>query len=125
MTNKLPSQPTILVVDDEHAIVALLEEILGDAGYRVLIARNGREALQCLEQQPADLVLSDVMMPVMDGLALYQAIKHSPALQRIPVILMSAVATINAQLRQQSAQMLPKPFDLDQLLSTIDQHLAA
>ncbi len=124
MTPKL-EQATILVVDDEQAIVTLLVDILTDAGYRVITARNGREALVCLDRERADLIISDVMMPVMDGLALYHTLQVSPTLQSIPMILMSAVASFNSQIRGNSnTQLITKPFDLDMLLATIDRYLA-
>lgn len=117
-------QATILVVDDEQAIVTLLVDILTDSGYHVMTARNGREALACLERERADLILSDVMMPVMDGLALYQTVQSSPSLQSIPILLMSAVASFNAQIREHvNTQLITKPFDLDALLTLVDRYL--
>jgi CheY-like chemotaxis protein len=118
------SQPVILVVDDEYAIVALLADTLTDAGYTVITARHGREALESLTQSRADLVLSDVMMPVMSGIALYEALRESLDYRRLPVILMSA-APLAHKLPAERTHLttVTKPFDLDSLLATIDRTL--
>src|SRR5512137_1837598 len=71
----IPSHPTpectgrrILLVDDEQEQLSLYEQALREEGYLVLCARNGKEALRCLEASPFDLVILDVVMPVMDGI---------------------------------------------------------
>ena len=69
---------TILVVDDEWAIAEVLESLLSDEGYRVIIANNGRQALERLSEWPPDLIMLDFMMPVMDGRATLEALKGRP-----------------------------------------------
>ena len=69
---------TILVVDDEWAIAEVLESLLSDEGYRVIIANNGRQALERLSEWPPDLIMLDFMMPVMDGRATLEALKGDP-----------------------------------------------
>jgi CheY-like chemotaxis protein len=112
----------ILVAEDEEAIAALLAALLRDTGYRVILAANGDAALELLVAQRPALVLSDVMMPGLDGRALALAMAADPALRDIPLILMSAVH--RADLRAvPHAAFIPKPFDLDELLATVDRLL--
>ena len=106
--------PTILVVDDERPIRDLISTVLQSAGHRVIVANHGREALRiCAAEKPA-LIVSDVMMPVMDGIELCRRVKAGEAGAAVPVILMSAVAPRLAQQAGPEA-FLPKPFDLDDM----------
>lgn len=107
--------PVILVVDDEPAIRDILSAILMDEHYEVLTAANGREALGRLRQAAADVILSDVMMPVLDGYGLVAALRAGG--DRTPVILMSA-APITPDAGD-GAVRIDKPFDLDAMLTTI------
>src|SRR5215212_8600286 len=83
--------PMILIVEDETSIATLLRDVLEDEGYTVLLARNGQEALDLLGTHHPALVLTDVMMPIVDGFALCRAIQANPAYQGIPVLVMSAI----------------------------------
>lgn len=83
----------ILVADDSITSRALLKNILEAAGYRVVLAIDGREALSALRLQPVDLVVSDVEMPRMNGFQLTKTIREDPALRELPVILVTALAT--------------------------------
>jgi CheY-like chemotaxis protein len=120
---------TILVVDDEQVLLEMLEDLLTDAGYRVCTARNGREALAHLTHTPADLVLTDVMMPLMDGPALYHAMRANPAYAAIPVLLMSMAgsAALPAELMEHDHDhaFILKPFKLEGLLGAISRLLSS
>jgi CheY-like chemotaxis protein len=108
----------ILVVDDDPDIRAALEDALSVSGYEVAAARNGKEALQRLRSSRCDLVLLDLMMPVMTGWEFREEQSRDPALAGVPVIVISAArspAPIDA------AAYLPKPFDLDRLLELVDR----
>ena len=108
----------ILVVEDEPSIANLLTLALALEGYRVDVAGDGRAALARLAEEPYDLVLSDVMLPHLDGLALARAMGADPALRAIPLILMSAVhQPLDEDVRH--AAFLAKPFDLTHLLGTV------
>jgi CheY-like chemotaxis protein len=109
---------TILVVDDEPTIRALVIAVLEQEGNATLDAADGHAALAALAQIDPDLVLMDVMMPGLDGHAVYQAMRADPRGRGIPVILMSAAAD-PAQLPRGIAGFLPKPFDLDRLLTLV------
>ena len=111
----------ILVVDDDHDIRESLAEVLGELGYDVAIAGNGREALDELGRAPTAAVLLDLMMPVMDGWQFRDAQRRTPALAAVPVIVISAdgnVATSAASL--QARAFLRKPIHINDLLALLD-----
>jgi CheY-like chemotaxis protein len=85
-----PDVRTILVVDDEFGVADVLAAALEDEGYRVNTAANGREALTRLGEEVPDLVISDFMMPVMDGPAMAHAIREAGHAD-LPIIMMSAM----------------------------------
>ncbi len=115
---------TVLIVEDEFAIADLLEMVLTDEGYRVLTAINGRHGLERLaEGLRPDLVISDYMMPVLDGAGLVRAMRESKAQRDIPCIIMSSIPEANVRERIDSyAAFVRKPFQLAavvQLVATI------
>ena len=91
-------------------------------GYEVDTAFNGAEGLKRMGQQRPDLVLLDMMMPVMDGRELLHRMRQEPQLQAIPVIVMSA-GRISEEERRISSRFLAKPFELDVLLATIAEEI--
>ena len=111
--------PTILVVDDEPAIADMLQDPLEDEGYHVVTAGNGQEGLACLPEVRPQLVLSDVMMPGLDGRAFCRALQADPTYRSIPVVLMSAAAAPDARDGCTYAAFVRKPFSLDTLVGTI------
>lgn len=112
----------VLVVDDEQAILDLLVDIIEEAGHTPLTARDGFEALACIYQQRPALIISDIMMPRMDGHTLVRALLDDTALVQIPVILMSA-GTALVGTPSNVIGFLPKPFDLD-VVDALVQRLA-
>jgi len=85
------AQPKILIADDEPFNIDYLEQELDDLNYSIITASNGREALDLVRNEQPDLVLLDIMMPVMDGFAVLDQLKTDPLLRHIPVIVISAV----------------------------------
>jgi two-component system alkaline phosphatase synthesis response regulator PhoP/two-component system response regulator VicR len=83
----------ILVVDDERHIVRLVEVNLARAGYKVITAYDGLEALQRVESEKPDLITLDVMMPYMDGYEVLRNLKANPTTAEIPVIMLTHKAT--------------------------------
>ena len=83
---------SILLVDDEPQILAAWSLILVNEGYRVTCASNGIEALECLKHQVPDLIVTDWIMPLMDGLSLSREVRSQPDLAHIPILGHSAVA---------------------------------
>jgi CheY-like chemotaxis protein len=111
---------TVLVVDDERLIRDVLGELLRDAGYEVANAENGSVALAVLETRLVDVILLDLMMPVMDGLAFRARLLDNPGLANIPVIVLSASYDVVAHLGLVSpASHLSKPFDLKDVLHAV------
>jgi CheY-like chemotaxis protein len=81
----------VLVVDDEFGIVKLLEDVLTEEGHRVVIATNGRQALERAAKEKPDLVVTDFMMPIIDGAAFMKALRADSQLAEIPVVIMSSI----------------------------------
>ena len=109
---------TILIVDDEQPLRELLAEVLESDGHRVLVAGNGREALALIVGDPPDLVVSDVMMPLLNGVKLYRHLKAEPTTATVPVILMSSVGPTVAAGAGADA-FIRKPFDLDEIEAVV------
>ena len=115
---------TVLVVDDEPLIAMALEAVLEDEGYKVLTAANGRQGLERLAEARADVVLLDMMMPVMGGPAILRAMGADPDLRGIPVVVLSSLpeATIRTQ-TDGAAAILRKPCTAEEVLRAIVQVL--
>src|SRR5262245_44193991 len=90
-----PARGSVLVVDDEDQLRRLASAQLRRAGYEVTLAADGQEALARLAEATPDLVVSDVMMPVLDGLGLLQELRAQSATRGIPVILLTAKGTVD------------------------------
>jgi adenylate cyclase len=109
-----PDSGSILVVDDDRVNRALLARTLQAQGHRVLTAVNGREALELLADEVPDIVLLDVVMPELDGLATLERIKGDRALRAVPVIMISALEDFDSVVRcieLGAEDYLQKPFD--------------
>lgn len=110
----------ILVVDDDRATLLMLSARLIREGYRVLTAADGEEAWAAARREKPDLVLSDMLLPKMDGISLCRMIKADPGLAATRVILATAVfkqAAIRAEARMSGAdEFVEKPFGMDALL---------
>ncbi len=106
--------PTVLIVDDEPAIVDLLSQLLEDEGYRVASAGDGVAAYEKVGEVRPDLVIADVMMPRMDGFALVDRLAGGE--HPVPVILMSAAV----ESRRRDVPFIAKPFDLGELLDLVN-----
>lgn len=112
----------VLVVDDDRDLVDLIASVLQDAGYLVQTAFNGKEGLDQVTDNPPDLVLLDLHMPVMDGLTFFRLLRQREEAETIPVVLMSADGTRAAPYFG-TGRFLSKPFDLDNLLSCVRTNL--
>ena len=111
----------ILVVDDDPDILEALSEILEAEGFEIRRARNGKEALDKLEPDPPQLILLDLMMPVMDGWEFAQRMRQRPpAVSSIPLIVLSADRNVGPKAQDIGAVgHLAKPFELDELLRVL------
>jgi two-component system, chemotaxis family, chemotaxis protein CheY len=113
--------PRVLVVDDDPDILATVEHILRVEGYRVLSARNGQEALAVLDTVQPDLIILDLMMPVMDGWEFSQRLRNHAA-AATPVLVVSADRDIHRKASAIAAQAyIAKPFDIDDLIRAVNR----
>ncbi|APV44944.1 Response regulator receiver domain-containing protein [Dehalogenimonas formicexedens] len=117
----------ILVADDQAPIRNLITTILSK-DYQVIQAASGTDALRMIRQEKPDLVITDILMPGMDGLAVCTQIKADPATSKIPVVMLTI---IDYDLNRRFAEnlgadgYLTKPFTPDQLKEAVSRHLAA
>lgn len=117
---------TILVVDDELKNVKLLEALLLPRGYTVVKAYNGEEALQQVQQMQPDLILLDVMMPILDGFEVCKRLKENDETRLIPVVIMTALGQVEDRIRGIEAgadDFLTKPVNQRELTARIETAL--
>ncbi len=116
MSARDPAAKRVLVADDEHAITALVSDMLTYAGFQVLRAHGGVEAIALARAERPDLVLMDVMMPDLDGRDACRALKMDLELEGVPVVLFSSADEQDVHWRGAGADaFLPKPFDIRRL----------
>jgi class 3 adenylate cyclase len=110
----MDQKPKVLIVDDEPFNVDYLEQELEESNYHILSARDGGEALETIRRELPDLVLLDIMMPVLDGFGVLEQLKSDPRLRDIPVIIISAALDFDnvvKGIKQGAEDYLPKPFE--------------
>jgi len=113
---EVDQRKTVLVVDDEPDIRESLRDALEDEGYLVVVARNGKEALETLPtlEKPVAIIL-DIIMPVMSGAEFYAAMQADPRFAKTPVL----ISTSDASRAPSGVLLMKKPVDLDRLLDTV------
>ncbi len=120
--------PTILVVDDEPYMIRLLQHHIQRAGYRMVKATNGREALERIREDKPSLVLMDVMMPELNGLEVLAELRKREETKLLPVIIMTANAQRFTREEAEAAGVsafLTKPFSPTQLMTEVRRQLEA
>ena len=118
---------TILIVDDVDANVLLLKLLISKAGYKTLTAYNGRDALEIVDKQRPDLILLDIMMPIMDGHEVARRLRELPDKADIPIIFLSALNStedIVQGFKLGAADYVSKPFNKDELLTRINHQVS-
>ncbi len=105
----------VLVVEDEVDIAEVLRDLLELNGYDVLFAHDGAEGLALAAKEQPDVIVSDIMMPKLDGAEMIRRLREKPSTRDIPVIVISATSYGG------SSPYLRKPFDMDELLRTIER----
>lgn len=116
-------RPSVLIIEDNQTLRRLLEFRLGKR-FDVRAAADGERALLMIEEQPPDLIVSDIMMPKMDGFALLSALRSDPQTEAIPFIFLTAKSDDLSRkkgLRQGVDDYLTKPFDIEYLMTRADQ----
>jgi two-component system response regulator HydG len=119
------NKPHILVVDDEPTARSGLSRLLGDEGYTVSTAGDGNEALSRVDERPADVVVTDLRMPGMDGMGLLEALRERG--HKVPVIVVTAYGDVTSAveaMRKGAEDYLTKPIDFEALTLAIDRTLA-
>lgn len=118
---------TVLIADDEPNIVISLEFLLEQAGYQVLVAHDGQEALEAIQRQPPDLVLLDVMLPRLSGFDVCQKIRENPDWQHMRIVMLTAKGReveVSKGLALGANAYITKPFSTQELLAQIGAQLA-
>ena len=110
---------SLLIVEDSFDIAEALKDVFLAEGYTVRLANDGREAIAMLDEQVPDLVMTDIMMPVIGGLELLQTMRDEPRFAQVPVVLMSAG---RPELPEDPLMtFIGKPFELDRLVELVEQ----
>ena len=117
---------TVLIIDDEIHIRRLIAQMLELAGYQVVEAASGPEALRLIEETRPDVITCDIFMPGMSGFEVLEAIKSQPATAEIPVIMLTAIGQEKDTARATALgadDYITKPFGTTQLIETIERQL--
>ena len=116
----------ILVVEDQEDNRQILRDLLGNAGYELLEAENGADALTTVARQRPDLILMDIQLPVMDGYEATRRLKADPATQSIPIIVVTSYALSGDETKAREAgcdAYVTKPYSPRQLLGKVREFL--
>ena len=121
----MEQRKTILIMDDDLALQTVLEIALREAGYEVVLANDGQEGIEKLKSLSPNLVISDIMMPQMDGVETFQHIKEQLQDNGIPIFIMTALNRKPwfADLEAEGAVIIQKPFEIEQLLRLVHDML--
>ncbi len=117
---------TILLVDDDIFLVDIMAFTFKQSGFEIIKAHNGKEALEVIAKESIDLILTDIMMPVMDGFELAKNIKENPNIKHLPIIFLTAKSNIEDKNKGFSLGIndyVVKPFNLKDLVSRINKVL--
>ena len=120
------SKAKVLIVDDEPFNIEVLEQALDGTDYQVVSAANGQEAWEKIQSEQPDLILLDLMMPVMDGFAVLAKVKENSMLRDIPIIIVSAEhdsKSVVKGIKQGAEDYLTKPVDTAQFLKKVKEFL--
>jgi sigma-B regulation protein RsbU (phosphoserine phosphatase) len=119
----MPEQKTVLTIDDEDAVREIIAKVLETGGYRVLQADNGARGLEIAQSEAVDLILSDMMMPGMDGIEVVSRLKADERTKRVPVVMLSGGARTAGQkvagLDAGADEYLTKPIGAAELLARV------
>ncbi len=121
-------QGYLLVVEDIPDILRLLETTLSFKGYRVITARNGEEALEAIQKETPQMIISDILMPKMDGFSLLHRLRINSETRKIPVVFLSATYVAPEDktfaLTIGVTRFIEKPINIEEFMQTIEELLA-
>jgi CheY-like chemotaxis protein len=132
MEERMAEKKKILLVDDDPDFVEAVKVIVESGGYEVRVAYDGQEGLEAVAEEKPDLIVLDVMMPVMNGHEACGQLKNNPETAKIPIILLTAVAervttstySHRDMLESEAEDYMPKPVEPAELLELIKSWLA-
>jgi len=113
-------------VDDDSHLITLLQFNLEDEGYLVKSAKDGKQALNIMKKDKIDLIITDMMMPGMDGLELCRRVKNEPLWKSCPVIMLTARVQLSDKEKGKEAGVddyIAKPFQIKELLASVKKNL--
>jgi DNA-binding response OmpR family regulator len=113
------NEAVVLIVEDDGPIVMLLQEVISDLGYRVLIAHGADEALTHLNMIQPSLITLDLGLPGVGGDVLIRMIRERSTTRETPIIIISAELHIDLEIRELAQAVIQKPFTINQLIETI------
>ena len=119
-------KPLILVADDEEDIKSVLEMFLDVAGYDVVSAYDGLDAIEKIKESKPDLVLMDIMMPLIDGIEVVRQMKADDSIKHIPVVMLTAASKsdmVDKAMKAGAHDYIQKPFEPEQVQSLIEKIL--
>jgi DNA-binding NarL/FixJ family response regulator len=122
MSNSLVQSARLLLVDDDPTCIALLSKYFGAQGYDVASVKDGEQAISVLSDDPPDVIVTDIAMPKVDGLALLKRIRDNAEINWIPVIVLTARSLSDDRIRSLSAganAFMVKPFQLSELSAQV------
>lgn len=117
----------LLLVDDEPGLREAVKDYLEDSGFNVQVAGNAREGWEWMQNHSTDLVISDIMMPQVDGYQFLKQLREDPRFQTLPVVFLTAKGMTGDRIQGYHAGVdayLPKPFDPDELVAIVENLLA-
>jgi DNA-binding response OmpR family regulator len=117
---------TVFIIDDDVSLLTILEMAFKQVGYHVELASDGEEGLERLDTVQPDVIISDVMMPHVDGVQFFHQIQERVSYQGVPIIIMTALTRKPwfAELEAEGAVILHKPFNVEHLVSLVDMYVA-
>jgi len=117
-------KPKILVIDDDVDLVAVMKGTLESKSYDVIVAYNGKEGLEKAKKEKPDLILLDIMMPVMDGFNFAEQFGKEPSLSKIAVLALTSFSdSLGQPFPFQVAEYLRKPLKPKELIAKVEEHL--
>jgi two-component system chemotaxis response regulator CheY len=118
---------SVLAVDDSASIRSLVDYVLGQAGFDVVLAEDGQEALNYAQENTVDLVLIDINMPTLDGIELIKELRALPKYKFVPLLVLTTESGTDKKMEGKAAGAtgwIVKPFDPQQLVTTIEKVLS-
>jgi two-component system alkaline phosphatase synthesis response regulator PhoP len=120
----MKQKPKILIVDDDVDLVKVMKGTLESKPYDVIVAYNGKEGLEKAKKEKPDLIMLDIMMPVMDGFSFAEQFAKDPSIAKIPVLAMTSFSdSLGQPFTFEVSEYLRKPLKPKDLIAKVEEHL--